>query len=404
MSGDASVLDVPGAPLPNSYTQAPVRFLPAFDNAVLGYDDRSRIINDEHRGLSVQGARFVLIDGRVGGVWTSSPADGDRVEVTVAPLRRISKTERTLVGDEAQRLSHFLADGWPGVVTLKYEFLLKDDQGNNEQASGGAAVRPKRRGRRRLRRAATAVVLLVALVRAADIQRFFFGRPGVGHFRSVEGRAAYVEAYQRGMSALPPPTATYDVVTDLGTVHAYEWSSPALTESVPVVLVPGRASGVPMWSENLPGFLKDHRVIAFDALGDAGLSVQSAPMESFGDQALWMEQVLAELAPSGAHLVGHSFGGATAATYAHRFPDRVVSLTLLEPVFTFANPPARLNRDPRATEPRPYNLSTTPSKPVTLLWDGRCSRPCRAYPTGCAMPPWARWAESSTTRTTTWRK
>jgi pimeloyl-ACP methyl ester carboxylesterase len=219
---------------------------------------------------------------------------------------------------------------------------LKDDRGNNEQASGGAAVRPPQRGRRRVRRAATAGVLLLAVVGATSIQRFFVGRPGVGHFRSVEGRAAYVEAYERGMSLLPPPTATYDVVTDLGTVHAYEWSPPARPETVPVILVPGRASGVPMWSENLPGFLEDHRVIAFDALGDAGLSVQSAPMESFGDQALWMAQVLAELAPSGAHLVGHSFGGATAATYAHRFPDRVVSLTLLEPVFTFAYPPARL--------------------------------------------------------------
>jgi hypothetical protein len=52
-----------------------------------------------------------------------------------------------------------------------------------------------------------------------------------------------------------------------------------------------------MWSENICGFVGDHRVIAFDALGDAGLSVQSAPMESFENQALWMEQVLAELTP-----------------------------------------------------------------------------------------------------------
>ena len=174
---------------------------------------------------------------------------------------------------------------------------MKDDR--DERALGGAAVRPSRRGRRRLRRTAIAVALLLALVGAASIQRFFFGRPGVGHFRSVEGRAAYVEAYGHGMSALPPPTATYDVVTDLGTVRAYEWSSPAVTETVPVVLVPGRSSGVPMWSENLPGFLTDHRVIAFDALGDAGLSVQGAPMESFEDQALWMQQVLTELAPLG---------------------------------------------------------------------------------------------------------
>ena len=140
----------------------------------------------------------------------------------------------------------------------------------------------------------------------------------------------------------PAPTVTYDVVTDLGTVRAYEWSSPKVTDTVPVVLVPGRASGVPMWSENLPGFLENHRVIAFDALGDAGLSVQGAPMESFEDQALWMEQVLAELAPP------ESTSSATPSEARLRrrtriaSPDRVVSLTLLEPVFTFAYPPARL--------------------------------------------------------------
>jgi pimeloyl-ACP methyl ester carboxylesterase len=231
---------------------------------------------------------------------------------------------------------------WTSNGHIEEVSAMKDYRGPNEQAPCETAVRQPRRGRRRLRRAAITVVLLLAMAGAASIQRFFFGRPGVGHFRSLEGRAAYVDAYGRGMSALPSPTATHDVVTDLGTVHAYEWSPPEQTYTVPVVLIPGRTSGVPMWSENLPGFLKDHRVIAFDALGDAGLSVQGSPMESLEDQALWIEQVLAELAPSGAHLVGHSFGGATAATYAQRSPDRVVSLTLLEPVFTFAYPPTRL--------------------------------------------------------------
>lgn len=97
-----------------------------------------------------------------------------------------------------------------------------------------------------------------------------------------------------------------------------------------------------MWSENLAGFAQSHRVLAFDALGDAGLSVQVAPLTSFDDQAIWMHQVLSELAPDGAHVVGHSFGGATAAAYARLHPERVRSLVLLEPVFTFANPPAGL--------------------------------------------------------------
>ena len=46
------------------------RFLPAFDNAILGYRDRSRIIDHAHLGLSVAGHRVVLVDGRVRATWT----------------------------------------------------------------------------------------------------------------------------------------------------------------------------------------------------------------------------------------------------------------------------------------------------------------------------------------------
>jgi hypothetical protein len=84
------LLDLPDGPLPDPETPAPPRFLPAFDNAVLGYDDRSRIIDPEHRGLSVQGARFLLLDGRVAGTWTTVLEDGtSTLRVTVfAPLTR----------------------------------------------------------------------------------------------------------------------------------------------------------------------------------------------------------------------------------------------------------------------------------------------------------------------------
>jgi hypothetical protein len=82
-----------------------VRFLPAFDNAVLGYDDRGRIIDDEHRGLSITGARFVLVDGRVAATWTVE--DGT---VTIAPLRRFSRAERESVAEEGQALALFLSD------------------------------------------------------------------------------------------------------------------------------------------------------------------------------------------------------------------------------------------------------------------------------------------------------
>jgi hypothetical protein len=104
------LLDLPDAPRPDPDTPAPVRFLPAFDNAILGYHDRSRIIDDAHRGLSVAGERAVLVDGRVAATWTVV-ADGGAGTVVVTPLRRFSRAERTAVAEEGRALAAFLSDG-----------------------------------------------------------------------------------------------------------------------------------------------------------------------------------------------------------------------------------------------------------------------------------------------------
>ena len=107
------LLDLPDAPLPDPDTPAPPRFLPAFDNVVLGFDDRSRLIDDTHRGLSVTGARFVLVDGRVAATWTASAPD-----LTVHPLRALTTAETEGVVAEGQRLRTFLAGGAPGTVDV----------------------------------------------------------------------------------------------------------------------------------------------------------------------------------------------------------------------------------------------------------------------------------------------
>ncbi|MCK2217827.1 winged helix DNA-binding domain-containing protein [Actinomadura sp. ATCC 31491] len=98
------LLDLPDAPRPDPGVPAPVRFLPAFDNAILGYHDRGRIIPDEHRGLSVTGARMVLVDGRVAATWH---VDGGAVVVT--PLRELSRGERAGVAEEGEALAALLA-------------------------------------------------------------------------------------------------------------------------------------------------------------------------------------------------------------------------------------------------------------------------------------------------------
>jgi hypothetical protein len=100
------LLDVEDGPLPDPDTPAPPRFLPAFDNAVLGYDDRTRIIDAEHRNLSIAGKRLLLVDGRVAATWTSSD-DG----ITVAPLRPFTSAEQAEVEEEGLALAVLLSDG-----------------------------------------------------------------------------------------------------------------------------------------------------------------------------------------------------------------------------------------------------------------------------------------------------
>jgi len=62
----------------------------------------------------------------------------------------------------------------------------------------------------------------------------------------------------------------------------------------------------------------------------------NASLVRFEDQAVWIHDVLAQLAPDGPHIVGYSFGGATATVYAREYPEDVRSLAVLEPVFTFS--------------------------------------------------------------------
>ncbi|WP_372660197.1 winged helix DNA-binding domain-containing protein [Amycolatopsis kentuckyensis] len=108
------LLDLPDAPRPDPDTPAPVRFLPAFDNAILGYDDRTRVIDDAHRLLSVAGERVVLVDGRVSATWT---VEGDTV--SVRPLRKLTGTERREVTGEGSELAAFLSDGESDCVRLE---------------------------------------------------------------------------------------------------------------------------------------------------------------------------------------------------------------------------------------------------------------------------------------------
>lgn len=164
----------------------------------------------------------------------------------------------------------------------------------------------------------------------------------VSHWKSAQAQERFEAAYAEAMQLLPEPSRTDDVATEFGTVRAYRFDRPDADESYraqdPLVLLPGHSAPVPMWLGNIPHYLPDRPVIAIDLLGQPGLSVPTRPVTTEAEQAAWLDQTLAGLGVERAHLVGVSFGGWTAVNHALHHPDRVATLSLLDPAFVFADP------------------------------------------------------------------
>jgi hypothetical protein len=102
------LLDVPRAPLPEPETPAPARFLPKWDNVLLAFADRTRVLPEKHRKavIRINGdvAQTFLVDGFVAGTWRFE--DG---HVVPEPFEALPRSARREVEDEAARLEAFLA-------------------------------------------------------------------------------------------------------------------------------------------------------------------------------------------------------------------------------------------------------------------------------------------------------
>ena len=101
------LLDVERAPLPDPDTPAPVRFLPKWDNVLLAFADRTRVLPEEYRrtviGSNGDVAQTFLVEGLVAGMWSV-----EKGRVVLEPLARLSRSVRREVEDEAERLEAFV--------------------------------------------------------------------------------------------------------------------------------------------------------------------------------------------------------------------------------------------------------------------------------------------------------
>jgi hypothetical protein len=100
---------VPRAPLPGADTPAPVRFLPKWDNVLLAWADRTRVLPEQYRKtvISMNGdvAQTFLIGGFVAGMWSI-----ENGRVVAEPFSALPRSVRRELDDEAACLEAFLAD------------------------------------------------------------------------------------------------------------------------------------------------------------------------------------------------------------------------------------------------------------------------------------------------------
>jgi len=102
---------------------------------------------------------------------------------------------------------------------------------------------------------------------------------------------------------------------------------------VPVVLLHSGGSSSAQWAEYGRLLGDCYRIIAPDLFGSSG---QTTPWRgqddlTHADQARLVTAVMDTLGIEAAHVVGHSYGGATALRLALQEPERVRTLTVIEP-------------------------------------------------------------------------
>ncbi|MGW7821580.1 alpha/beta fold hydrolase [Streptomyces puniciscabiei] len=158
-------------------------------------------------------------------------------------------------------------------------------------------------------------------------------QPDVGRFVSDAWRARYFAACDAVYALGAPASWEEDVETSFGTTHVYRYDpeDSAARERTPLVLIHGAGSCSAMWYPNTPALSAERPVYAIDTPGDPGRSVQRAPLHEPERAAQWLDETLAGLGLDHVHLLGSSYGGWLVLNQAYRAPERLASVTLLDP-------------------------------------------------------------------------
>jgi hypothetical protein len=106
------LFDLPDQPLPPGSTRLPPRLLAHWDQPLLAYAARERIIPPEVQPLklTLSGDLTVTVGGRVSASWAVA-REGDAVRITITPHVEIGRAARGEIRAEAERTARFCEPG-----------------------------------------------------------------------------------------------------------------------------------------------------------------------------------------------------------------------------------------------------------------------------------------------------
>ena len=139
---------------------------------------------------------------------------------------------------------------------------------------------------------------LLGIARRAEV---FMSQQSV--FKTPEGKAAFLAAYDAAMKLWPVSYEEMDIPTRFGTTHVVA-SGPKDAE--PLVLLHGYMATLTMWAPNIADFSKHYRVYALDVMGQPGRSTPTEPIRTSADYVEWLNATFDALDLHRISLVGMS--------------------------------------------------------------------------------------------------
>ncbi len=155
-------------------------------------------------------------------------------------------------------------------------------------------------------------------------------------FKTANGEAKSIAAYERALTLWPVPYEEQDLPTQFGTTHIIA-SGPIGAK--PIILLHGQDSCAISWIYNIADLSQAFRTYAVDTVGDIGRSKPTCLPKNRGDYAEWLLEVFGQLKIEKADLMGLSYGGFLAINFALAYPERVNRIALLAPGIPSFGPP-----------------------------------------------------------------